>query len=31
MIPKVINEKELKLFKQLNEISTFNPRKTDSV
>ncbi len=31
MIPKVINEKELKLFKQLNEISTFNPRKIDTV
>ena len=31
MIPKVISEKELKLFKQLNEISTFNPRKNDNV
>ena len=31
MIPKVKRKKELKLFKQLNEISTFNPRKNDNV
>ena len=31
MIPKNINEKELELFKQLNEISSFNPRKIDNV
>lgn len=31
MIPKVINEEELKLFKQLNRVSTFNPRKTDNI
>ena len=31
MIPKVMNKKELELFKQLNEISEFNPRKIDTV
>ena len=31
MIPKVINEEELKLFKQLSRVSAFNPRKTDNI
>ena len=31
MIPKVINEEELKVFKQLKKVSSFNPRKIDSI